>query len=172
MIRVDPEAMVLHTDFEELAVAVANVIPPQHAADIARAAGLDEGRGWCAVDGRTFESTVHPGVHLLGDAILAGEMPKSGFSANSQAKVCAGAIAALLHDGPPPEPALINTCYSLVAPDYGISIGGPYEVVDGEIVAIKGVGGLSPQDADRAFRRREADYARSWYANITADMFG
>jgi sulfide dehydrogenase [flavocytochrome c] flavoprotein chain len=44
--------------------------------------------------------------------------------------------------------------------------------VDGEIVAIKGVGGLSPQDADRAFRRREADYARSWYANITADMFG
>ena len=95
VIRVDPEAMVLHTDFEEVAVAVANVIPPQHAADIARAAGLDEGRGWCAIDGRTFESTVHPGVHLLGDAILAGAMPKSGFSANSQAKVCAAAIAAL-----------------------------------------------------------------------------
>jgi sulfide dehydrogenase [flavocytochrome c] flavoprotein chain len=172
VIRVDPEAMVLHTDFEELAVAVANVIPPQHAADVARAAGLDEGRGWCAVDGRTFESTVHPGVHLLGDAILAGEMPKSGFSANSQAKVCAAAIGSLLRDRPLPEPVLVNTCYSLVAPDYGISIGGPYEVVDGEIVAIKGVGGLSPQDADRAFRRREADYARSWYANITADMFG
>jgi len=172
VIRVDPEAMVLHTDFEEVPVAVANVIPPQCAAGIARAAGLDEGQGWCAVDGRTFESTVHPGVHLLGDAILAGAMPKSGFSANSQAKTCAAAIAALLHDRQPPEPALINTCYSLVAPDYGISIGGVYEVLDGEIVAIKGAGGLSPQDADRAFRKREADYARSWYANITADMFG
>jgi sulfide dehydrogenase [flavocytochrome c] flavoprotein subunit len=59
----------------------------------------------------------------------------------------------------------------LVAPDYGISIGGVYEVLDGEIVAIKGSGGLSPQDADRGFRKQEADYARSWYANITADMF-
>jgi NADPH-dependent 2,4-dienoyl-CoA reductase/sulfur reductase-like enzyme len=172
VIRVDPNAMVLHTDFEQVRVAVANVVPPQHAADIARAAGLDEGRGWCAVDGRTFESTVHPGVHLLGDAILAGAMPKSGFSANSQAKVCAAAIAALLRDRPLPEPALINTCYSLVAPDYGISIGGVYEVLDGEIVAIKGAGGVSPLDADRDFRRREADYARSWYANITTDMFG
>jgi sulfide dehydrogenase [flavocytochrome c] flavoprotein chain len=116
VIRADPEAMVLHTDFDEVAVAVANVIPPQHAADIARVAGLDEGRGWCAIDGRTFESTVHPGVHLLGDAILAGAMPKSGFSANSQAKVCVAAIAALLRDQPPPEPAVINTCYSLARP--------------------------------------------------------
>jgi len=172
VIRVDAAAMVLHTDFEELPVAVANVIPPQQAAEIARAAGLDQGRGWCAVDGRTFESTVHPGVHLLGDAILAGAMPKSGFSANSQAKACAAAIAALLRDRPPPEPALMNTCYSLVGPDYGISIGGVYRVEEGEIIAIKGAGGLSPADADRDFRRREADFARSWYANITADMFG
>jgi sulfide dehydrogenase [flavocytochrome c] flavoprotein subunit len=172
VIRVDPAAMVLHTDFEAVKVAVANVIPPQRAADIARVAGLDEGRGWCAVDARTFESTVHRGVHLLGDAILAGEMPKSGFSANSQAKVCAHAIAALLGGRPPPEPALINTCYSLVAPGYGISIGGVYRVEDGAIVATKGAGGLSPQNADRAFRKREADYARSWYTNITDDMFG
>jgi len=172
VIRVDPQAMVLHTDFEEVPVAVANVIPPQQAGAIARAVGLDAGRGWCAIDGRTFESTVHPGVHLLGDSILAGAMPKSGFSANSQAKACAAAIAALLRDAPPPEPALMNTCYSLIAPDYGISIGGVYQVEDGEIVAIKGAGGLSPPDADHAFRAREAEYAKSWYANITSDMFG
>lgn len=169
--RVDAEAKVLHTDFEEVAVDVANVIPPQRAAAIAREAGLDEGRGWCAVDGRTFESTVHPGVHLLGDAMVAGAMPKSGFSANCQAKACAAAIAALLRDEPPPEPALINTCYSLVAPGYGISIAGVYRVENGEIVAIEGAGGVSPLDADRDFRAREAAYAKSWYANITADMF-
>jgi sulfide dehydrogenase [flavocytochrome c] flavoprotein chain len=172
VIRVDPEQMMLHTDFEALPVAVANVIPPQRAAAIARAAGMDEGRGWCPVDGRTFESAVHPGVHLLGDAILAGSMPKSGFSANCQAKACAVAIAALLRDQPPPEPALINTCYSLLAPDYGISIAGVYQVAEGEIVAIDKAGGVSPQDAGRAFRAREAQYANSWYANITDDMFG
>ena len=38
---------------------------------------------------RTFESTVHAGIHLIGDAIIASPMPKSAFSANTQAKVCA-----------------------------------------------------------------------------------
>ena len=45
-------------------------------------------------------------------------------------------------------------------------------MADGEIVAIEKAGGVSPQDADRAFRAREAKYANSWYANITDDMFG
>ncbi|HET6519270.1 MAG TPA: FCSD flavin-binding domain-containing protein [Geminicoccaceae bacterium] len=172
VVRVDPKAMTLHTDFDEYEVAVANVIPPQRAAAVARSANLDEAKGWCAVDGRTFESVVHAGVHLLGDAILAGAMPKSAFSANNQAKACAAAIAALLRGEPPPEPALINTCYSLVAPDYGISIAGVYRIDEGGgIVEVEGAGGLSPQEADAGFRRLEADYARSWYANVTADGF-
>jgi NADPH-dependent 2,4-dienoyl-CoA reductase/sulfur reductase-like enzyme len=170
--RVDPGAMTLHTDFEDVKAAVANVIPPQRAAPIARAAGLDAGKGWCEVDGTTFESKVHPGVHLLGDAIIAGAMPKSGFSANNQGKACAAAIVALLREEPPPAPALINTCYSLLAPDYGISIAGVYEIKDGAIVAIEGAGGTSPLGATAEFRAREAAYAESWYDNITADLFG
>jgi sulfide dehydrogenase [flavocytochrome c] flavoprotein subunit len=172
VIRADPEAMVLHTDFDEVAVAVANVIPPSTRQTSRAWPGWTKVVAGAPSTAGQFESTVHPGVHLLGDAILAGAMPKSGFSANSQAKVCAAAIAALLRDQPSPEPALINTCYNLVAPDYGISIGGVYQIEGGEIVATKGAGGLSPQDADRAFRHREADYARSWYANITTDIFG
>ena len=51
-------------------------------------------------------------------------MPKSAFAANAQAKVCAAAVAKLLAGEKPDEPKLINTCYSLVAPDYGISVAG------------------------------------------------
>jgi len=59
------------------------VIPAQQAGGIARSAGLADESGWCPVDQRTFESTVHKGVHVIGDACVAGKMPKSGYAANS-----------------------------------------------------------------------------------------
>ena len=120
---------VLLTDFDEYKPVVANIIPPQRAAASARAAGLDDGKGWCSMHPRTFESTVHTGIHLLGDAIIASPMPKSAFSANNQAKVCAAAIVALLHGAQVAEPVLMNTCYSLVAPEYGISIAANLETI-------------------------------------------
>ena len=171
VVRVDVPAGTVHTDFDEYKPAVANIIPPQRAAAIARAAGLDNGTGWCAIHPRTFESTVHTGIHLLGDAIIASPMPKSAFSANNQAKVCAAAIVALLRGTPVAEPILMNTCYSLVAPDYGISIAGVYGVAGEKIVVVAGSEGTSPVDAPNEVRHREAEYAQSWYANIVADVF-
>ena len=100
-------------------------------------------------------------------------MPKSGFSANSQAKVCARAVVALLREAEPSDPVLINTCYSLLAADYGISVAAVYRLDErGEIASVPGAGGVSPADAPLAFRRAEADYARGWYASITAEMYG
>jgi sulfide dehydrogenase [flavocytochrome c] flavoprotein chain len=171
VVRIDVPAGTVHTDFDEYKPAVANIIPPQRAAAIARAAGLDDSKGWCSVHPRTFESTVHAGVHLLGDAIIAAPMPKSAFSANNQAKVCAAAIVALLRGAAVAEPVLMNTCYSLVAPDYGISITGVYRVAEDKIAAVEGSEGISPVDAPNEVRHREAEYAQSWYANITADVF-
>jgi sulfide dehydrogenase [flavocytochrome c] flavoprotein subunit len=171
VVRVDVQTGTVHTDFDEYKPAVANIVPPQRAAAIARAAGLDDGKGWCSIHPRTFESTVHTGIHILGDAIIASPMPKSAFSANNQAKVCAAAIVALLRGAQVPEPVLMNTCYSLVAPDYGISIAGVYHVVGDKIVAVEGSEGISPVDAPDEVRVREAEYAQSWYANITADVF-
>jgi len=171
VIRVNPGTGTMHTAFDEYKPAVANIIPPQRAAAIARTAGLDDGKGWCRVQARTFESTVHAGIHLIGDAIIASPMPKSAFSANTQAKVCAVAIVALLRGAQVPEPVLMNTCYSLVAPDYGISIAGVYRVVEGKITAVEGSEGVSPLDAPDEIRSLEAAYAQSWYSNITADVF-
>ena len=117
--------------------------------------------GWCPVDPVTFESKLIPNIHVIGDAAIMGAMPKSAFSANAQAKVCAAAVAALLRGEKPAEPRLINTCYSLVAPDYGITVAGVYKPTDGVLADIQGAGGVSPVDAPRrepragsAIRRR------------------
>ncbi len=120
----------------------------------------------------SFASTLQPNIHVIGDAAIAGGMPKSAFAANSQAKVCAAAVAKLIGGLTPAEPKLINTCYSLVAPDYGITVAGVYRPANGQLVDIEGAGGTSPLDAPASTRALEASYADGWFKTITTEVFG
>ena len=169
---VKPDEMTLVTDFTNHKATVANVIPPQRAAAIAQKAGVADRSGWCPVDPVTFESKLIPNIHVIGDAAIMGAMPKSAFSANAQAKVCAAAVAALLRGEKPAEPRLINTCYSLVAPDYGITVAGVYKPTDGVLADIQGAGGVSPIDAPSASRALEAQFAEGWFKTLTGEVFG
>lgn len=170
--RVDPKAMTVHAGAGAFKAAVANVVPPQSAGAVALEAGLANRFGWCEIEPWSFESARETGVHVIGDSCLAGAMPKSGFAANSQAKVCAAAIAALLNGEAVPEPVFMNTCYSTIAPDYGISIYGAYRESVGDIIAVKGSVTESALDAPDSTREAEARYARGWYDSITDEMFG
>ena len=170
---VEPSSRTLVTDFGRHRASVANVIPPQRAGRIAQAAGVADRSGWCPIDPITFESRLVPGIHVVGDACIAGGMPKSAFAANGQAKVCAEAVARLLRGEPPRTPKLINTCYSLVAPGYGISIAGVYRPAPNGLLAdVEGAGGVSPLDAPPSVRSLEADYAEGWFQRITTEIFG
>jgi sulfide dehydrogenase [flavocytochrome c] flavoprotein chain len=166
------ESRTFVTDFERYPADVANVIPPQKAGAIAFAAQVTDRSGWCPIDPVTFESTLQPNIHVIGDSAIAGAMPKSAFSANAQAKVCAEAVAMLLEGGVPTSPKLINTCYSLVAPDYGISVAGVYAPAKGVLADIEGAGGVSPLDAPASVRATEARYAEAWFETVTAEVFG
>lgn len=172
VIEVDAGGRTLVTDFGRHTGAVVNVIPPQRAGAVAASAGVADRSLWCPIDPVTFESRLVPGMHVLGDAAIAGAMPKSAFAANAQAKVCAAAITSLLRDEAPAEPRLINTCYSLVAPEYGISIAGVYRPKAGQLADIDGAGGTSPLDAPREVRALEAAYAGSWFETVTAEVWG
>jgi NADPH-dependent 2,4-dienoyl-CoA reductase/sulfur reductase-like enzyme len=169
---VEPATNTLVTEFGRHQAAVANVIPPQTAGRIAVTAGITDQTGWCPIDPVTFESRRQPNIHVIGDATIAGAMPKSAFSANAQAKVCAAAVVALLAGRQPAEPRLINTCYSLVAPNYGISVAGVYRPVNGVLAEVPGSGGVSPLDAPRSTRALEAAFADGWFNTITHEVFG
>ncbi len=169
---VDPATNTISTDFDKVKAAVANVIPPQKAGRIAELAGATDRSGWCPIDPVTFESKQVPNVHVIGDAAIAGAMPKSAFAANSQAKVCAVAVARLARGEKPETPKLINTCYSLIAPDYGISVAAIYHPVNGALAEVAGSGGVSPVDAPLAERKEEAELADGWFHTITSEVFG
>ncbi len=151
---------------------VLNVIPPQQAGKIAFDAGLTDDSGWCPIDLKTFESTLQPGVHVIGDASIATGMPKSGYAANSQAKVCAVAVAAMLNGNEVGSPSYVNTCYSIVGTDYGISVAAVYKLAEDGSKITSVSSGLTPSDASAEQLKREVAYAHSWFNNITADIFG
>lgn len=169
---VDTKKMIIDTEFDKHKADVANIIPPQAAGAIARAAGLADDKGFCPVDPKTFESTLHRGIHVIGDSAIAGALPKSAFAANSEAKMAATAIASALRGEPIADALFVNTCYSLLAPQYGISVAGVYRATEKGIAEVPGAGGVSPKDANADFRAAEARYAFGWYASIAADTWG
>lgn len=171
--KVMPNELTVETQLgEKHRGAVVNVIPPQFAGRIARDSGLANASGWCPVNPATFESTQAQNIHVIGDATIAGAMPKSGFAANSQGKLAALAVVNALNARPHAAPTFVNTCYSLIAPEYGISVADVFRVTDAGIVAAPNAGGVSPRQADAAFRRSEAQYALGWYASMTQDIWG
>lgn len=116
----------------------------------------------------TFESTKQAGIHVIGDASNAGAMPKSGYSANSEAKICATNIVALMNGKELTDMSGINTCYSYITDKEAVSVAAVYAAKDGKIVAVPNSGGVSPADFSAA--KMEAIFAESWLKNILTEM--
>jgi len=164
---VDAKSMsVLIDGVEEVKGDVINLIPAQRAGGIAISAGLvGEDKRWCPVNTTTFESTIHKNIHVIGDSSMAGALPKSGYSANTEAKVCAINIVALMNGRETTELSGINVCYSFLTNKEAVSVAGVYKVADGKIIGVPNSGGVSPDLSEL-----EAVYAESWLKNILADM--
>ena len=168
-VTVDADAMTVNIDGTVEKVDVCNVIPAMKAGRICEIAGITDGN-WAPVSAHTMASRVDENIHVLGDASAQGDMPKSGFSANSQAKVAAMAVRAALTDSKLFPAKYSNTCWSLVGTDDGIKVGASYEGTDEKIAKVDGFISKTGEDAEL----RKATYEESigWYAGITSDMFG
>jgi sulfide dehydrogenase [flavocytochrome c] flavoprotein subunit len=168
---VDPKTNTIVTDFGNYTADVANVIPPQQAGHIAAIAGAVDNTGWCPIDPVTFASKLVPNIHVIGDACIAGGIPKSASAANAEGKACAAIIVNLIAGKPAATPRLLGACYNTVAPGYAFSQSGVYQPKDGMFAESEGLV-ITPVDATSDMRQREADAAQSWYKAITVDAFG
>lgn len=167
---VDPATGTVVTGFETYKnAALVNVIPAQMAGAIARDAGLANASGYCAIDPENMKSAVDPNIYVLGDACIAGDMPKSAFSANSQAKVAALMIRGELASARTFPARYTNTCWSMIDTDDCVKIGGTYEAKDGKIAASSTFVSKTGEDAD--LRKQTQAENMGWYSGITADMF-
>lgn len=151
---------------------VLNVLPPMHAGNIVRDAGLANiNNRWAEVRFLNFESALAKDVHIVGDSIqVAPGMPKSGHMANQQAKVTAAAIVCELADLEiNPNPVVTNTCYSFVNASDVVHVASVHQYIAQEATfkTVPGSGGLSEQPT-----ALEGRYAWGWARNIWHDTVG
>jgi NADPH-dependent 2,4-dienoyl-CoA reductase/sulfur reductase-like enzyme len=167
--RLDAKAKEVETKAgRKVRFEVANIIPQQRAGEIAIRAGCAEG-DWCPINPESFASRKVKGVYVLGDASIAAEMPKSAFSANSQAKVVAADILAELAGKDRLPVRYRNTCWSLLAPDDDVKVGANYTPKDGKLDPSGSF--VSQRGEDAATRKQNYAESIAWYDSITADMF-
>ncbi|HKL46696.1 MAG TPA: NAD(P)/FAD-dependent oxidoreductase [Roseovarius sp.] len=168
-VSVNPDEMTLDIDGTVENVDVCNVIPAQKAGRICDMAGITEGN-WAPVVPATMQSRMDENIHVLGDATSQGDMPKSGYSANSQAKVAAMAVRGSLLGSKVFPAKFSNTCWSLIDTDDGVKVGASYEATEEKIAKVDGF--ISQTGEDDALRKATYEESLGWYAGITEDMFG
>lgn len=167
-VSVDPNAMTVTIDGEVTQVDACNVIPAMKAGRIAEMAGVTDGN-WAPVNAADMSTKVDADVYVLGDASSQGDMPKSGFSANSQAKVCANAVRGALTGSQVFPAKFSNTCWSLINTNDGVKVGAAYEATDEKIAKVDGFISATGESAD--VRKATYEESEGWYSGITADMF-
>ncbi|MEK9860523.1 MAG: NAD(P)/FAD-dependent oxidoreductase [Alphaproteobacteria bacterium] len=166
--NVNAETMEIETDIDTFKADAACVIPAQRAGSIAMASGVNDGN-WCPIIPATMASKADPNIYVLGDASVASSMPKSGFSANSQAKVAANAIRGELTGSKVYEPRFANTCWSLIATNDGVKVGANYKAGSEKIDVVDKF--VSQGGETDAVRKETYEESIGWYNGITADMF-
>lgn len=169
IVSVDPAEMTVTIDGEVTNVDVCNVIPAMKAGRIAELAGVTDGN-WAPVNAADMSSKADADIYVLGDASQQGDMPKSGFSANSQAKVCVNAVRGALTGSKVFPAKFSNTCWSLIDTNDGVKVGATYEATDEKIAKVDGF--ISQTGENAALRKATFEESEGWYAGITADMFG
>jgi NADPH-dependent 2,4-dienoyl-CoA reductase/sulfur reductase-like enzyme len=169
-VTVNPDAMEVDIDGDVVKADVCNVIPAMKAGKIAEIAGLTNDGGWVPVSAHDMSAKADANVHVLGDSSAQGDMPKSGFSANSQAKVCAMAVRGALTGSKVFPAKYSNTCWSLIGTDDGVKVGASYEATDEKIASVDSF--ISQNGEDAATRKATYEESLGWYAGITSDMFG
>ncbi|GFE49666.1 cytochrome c [Roseobacter cerasinus] len=168
-VSVDPDAMTITIDGEETQADVCNVIPAMKAGRIAELAGVTDGN-WAPVNGADMSTKADADIYVLGDASAQGDMPKSGFSANSQAKVCANAVRGALTGSKVFPAKFSNTCWSLIAPNDGVKVGATYEATPEKIAKVDGFISQTGESSD--VRKATYEESEGWYTGITSDMLG
>lgn len=168
IVRVDAKHGLLYTAHDRHRVDVANVIPPQAPAQLAAASGLASAHGWCPVDQGTFASSNIHDIYVIGDACIAGAMPKAASAATGQAAQCARAIVADLAGKPVTGPAMSSVCYSMLTPGNALAIHARFRLGTG---VWRGVHDAEHRTNSTGFGATQAAEAARWYRTIRREAF-
>ena len=149
-----------------------NIIPNQKAAAIITKSELNVDKDWCDVNPMTFELKNFKDIFVIGDSIDAGDMPKSAFSANSQAKILATNLVNRIYEKDYLNPAFLNTCYSFSSSQRAFSITSWYKLNNKKTKIVSLGSNTTKVDALSHQYYDETRQAYGWYENLVKTIYG
>ncbi|OUX41798.1 hypothetical protein CBE37_04335 [bacterium TMED277] len=162
--------LIYTNDGEKIKSKFIHIIPEQRASALIYESGLISG-DWCKIDPTSFQLKNYDDIYVLGDSIDAGDMPKSAFSANSQAKVLSINLVNRILQKKYIKPVFLNTCYSFSAKNRAFSISSWYKLnKSGDRIVSIG-SSQSSNSATNSSRKMESIDAFGWYDSITKDLY-
>jgi sulfide dehydrogenase [flavocytochrome c] flavoprotein subunit len=149
-----------------------NIIPNQKAAEIITKSELNVDKDWCDVNPMTFELKNFKDIFVIGDSIDAGDMPKSAFSANSQAKILATNLVKRIYEKDLLNPVFLNTCYSFSSSQRAFSITSWYKLNNKKTKIVSLGSSTTKVDASSDQYYDETRQAYGWYENLVKTIYG
>ena len=149
-----------------------NIIPDQKAAPIIFNSNLvSNNDDWCQINPITFQLINFKDIYVVGDSINAWDMPKSAFSANSQAKVLSLNLINRILEKDYIDPVFLNTCYSFSKDDRAFSISAWYRLNSSgdRIVSLGSSESQVRLNSNETIK--EAKHAYGWYKTLVNDIF-
>jgi NADPH-dependent 2,4-dienoyl-CoA reductase/sulfur reductase-like enzyme len=170
VLSADAATMTLQTTTGDVHGDVINLIPRQRCAPIVSQTGLanaTEGR-FAAVDVLSYESTVAPGIHVIGDS-SATTQPKAGHIANQEAKVCADAIVRSFGGyDVDPAPVTNSACFSTITMKEASWLEAVFQYDPSTRVMVPVTNATG---ASVGWSRDNFDQMETWFKALMADTF-
>lgn len=167
--HVDAATRTVTTNHGMFQADVLNVIAPHRAGQIVNHAGLANIDGRAGVDVLSYESTLVPDIHVIGDSAATAPQPMAGHLANAQAKVCADAIIRLLGgETVDPAPLTNSACFSPITSNKAswLSAVFAYDPISQTMQPVP--------EAFAAAQKPSGDHHEKmfkWFGNLMADTF-
>jgi sulfide dehydrogenase [flavocytochrome c] flavoprotein subunit len=162
---------VINSDGEKIDGDFIHIIPEQSAGKIIFDSKLCNGE-WCKINPQTFQLLNFKDIYVVGDSIDAGDMPKSAFSAESQAKILSLNLVNRILEKAYLDPVFLNTCYSFSSYDRAFSITSWYRLNSANDRIVSLGSSQSSEDGLLDERLRESKEAYGWYESITKTLYG
>ena len=162
---------VINSNGEKINGDFIHVIPEQKAGKIIFDSKLCDS-DWCKINPETFQLQNFKDIYVVGDSIDAGDMPKSAFSAESQAKMLSLNLVNRILQKPYLNPVFLNTCYSFSSDDRAFSITSWYKLNSAKDRIVSLGSSQSSENGLIGERTRESIEAFGWYKSITETLYG
>ena len=162
---------VINSDGEKIEGDFIHIIPEQNAGKIIFDSQLCN-TDWCKINPQTFQLSNFKDIYVVGDSIDAGDMPKSAFSAESQAKILSLNLVNRILQKAYLDPVFLNTCYSFSSNNRAFSITSWYRLNTKKDRIISLGSSQSTEDGFHDERLRESKEAYGWYESITKTLYG